>query len=1178
MRKLTQTLFAILIAASLPALLLAQNRSLSFDGNSDYACAIGNRGDVPHDDLTIEFWFKTGNANGGIFAITTSDPGFRDYDRCVSIEGGSIFQYVWSAQAGEIISCRENGFANNQWHHYAMVIQSGQGQFMYLDGELLASGNLDHTGFDWADRIQVGHSIRSGGQERWFNGLIDEVRFWTVAKTRDQIRASMHVPLRGNEDNLWAYYRCDEGQGQSVADDSPSDHALRLGSGQGGDNNDPSWSNEGAPLSGAIAELSLDRLDFPPLAAGQRAMIRMEVRNTAQVDDEFHALNFSFADLGQAPNWISVDPAEGSVAAGHSREVTFTALAGDLQPGNYRRTIRLTTGARNMLQLDIPALLPVAPGTGRIYGEVTSALDNATIAGATIEAVADFQLSTVTDLNGLFEFNDLATGSYRFRVSKEGFLPFTTDQIDLPVNQERNFDAQLYFAQLTPSPENVNVSLAPNGNLNSVLTIGNTGNGPLTWRGSVGFPRDHVAEQWEQRLNFNVTGGEVDDQRINGIEYVDGFFYIAGGNNGRGTGNIYVFDHEGRYVRRFPQFLQGTQQGMRDLAFDGSLIWGADGGRLFGFDTSGNLSHSFEIPLNICRGVAFDPETNRLWITDLVQSFYVYDLEGHQISNYRSNNLRRYGLAWYPEDPDGYKLWMFVSDVARPMAIYKMNPANRDTAFVYNVPLQADIDRPGGMAITGTWDPYNWVMVGQTFGNPDAVSLLNLSARTNWLRVRPLAGRVDPGGSQDVGLTFDSNGYPPNTRLTADMTITNDGEDGTVVVPISMSVTDVGGVTQRMVTLERGWNLVSVNVEPDSAESFQQIVAPLVDAGRLIIAKNGLGNYFWPARGFGNIERWNGTAGYWMKLRASANLSVTGGMLAANTPIDLDRGWNTVSYLPRVNVAAPTALAGLGGNLILARDGYGRFYLPAYGYNDIPPMHEGAGYQVKVTEAGQLVYRTRNAAGEATPRYTNTEEVWISESRLGDGGESSPLPVHFLLFRGNVLEAGDRIEALSPEGRLVGRGLVGEDRQAGVAVWGDDTATPDREGLRSGERPTIMLNGVPVTEQAQVTGGSIEFGSGDFGVLDLAGAGSPLRFDLTTVYPNPFNESVRINYMLASAGPTRLALYDLTGREVALMANEPQSAGVHSLSYQARGLPTGLYILRLESGAESRSLKVMLLK
>jgi hypothetical protein len=79
-------------------------------------------------------------------------------------------------------------------------------------------------------------------------------------------------------------------------------------------------------------------------------------------------------------------------------------------------------------------------------------------------------------------------------------------------------------------------------------------------------------------------------------------------------------------------------------------------------------------------------------------------------------------------------------------------------------------------------------------------------------------------------------------------------------------------------------------------------------------------------------------------------------------------------------------------------------------------------------------------------------------------------------------------------------------------------------------------------------------------------------------YPNPFNPSTRIEYQLPRKEFVTLKVYDVLGREVAVLVNEVQSPGTHSVEFSATGLASGVYFYRLESGGFVETKRLVLLR
>jgi hypothetical protein len=88
----------------------------------------------------------------------------------------------------------------------------------------------------------------------------------------------------------------------------------------------------------------------------------------------------------------------------------------------------------------------------------------------------------------------------------------------------------------------------------------------------------------------------------------------------------------------------------------------------------------------------------------------------------------------------------------------------------------------------------------------------------------------------------------------------------------------------------------------------------------------------------------------------------------------------------------------------------------------------------------------------------------------------------------------------------------------------------------------------------------------------------PVAFDLGIAYPNPFNPSTVIPYETGVAGHVTIRVYDILGRLVSTLYNGPQSAGKHQVRFDAAGLTSGKYLVRMEAPGYSQTRAVTLLK
>jgi tetratricopeptide (TPR) repeat protein len=79
----------------------------------------------------------------------------------------------------------------------------------------------------------------------------------------------------------------------------------------------------------------------------------------------------------------------------------------------------------------------------------------------------------------------------------------------------------------------------------------------------------------------------------------------------------------------------------------------------------------------------------------------------------------------------------------------------------------------------------------------------------------------------------------------------------------------------------------------------------------------------------------------------------------------------------------------------------------------------------------------------------------------------------------------------------------------------------------------------------------------------------PQVYVLEQNYPNPFNPTTTIQYQLPEPGFVKLAVYDVLGREVALLVNEQKSAGYHQAMLDASHLASGIFFYKLSAFSEA---------
>ena len=164
------------------------------------------------DDFTIEYWVKTSQTSptgtywySGKGIIDASDAATNTNDYGTSLLNGKLAFGVGNPS----VTISSNTSINNGiWHHVAVTRKKSTGTIkIYIDGTLEKSGTANTNSLNAVSYIQLGSLANN---TNFFNGKLDEVRFWDIEKDSISIKNDYNRMLSGKETDLVAYYRLDD--------------------------------------------------------------------------------------------------------------------------------------------------------------------------------------------------------------------------------------------------------------------------------------------------------------------------------------------------------------------------------------------------------------------------------------------------------------------------------------------------------------------------------------------------------------------------------------------------------------------------------------------------------------------------------------------------------------------------------------------------------------------------------------------------------------------------------------------------------------------------------------------------------------------------------------------------------------------------------------------------------
>jgi flagellar hook assembly protein FlgD len=91
-----------------------------------------------------------------------------------------------------------------------------------------------------------------------------------------------------------------------------------------------------------------------------------------------------------------------------------------------------------------------------------------------------------------------------------------------------------------------------------------------------------------------------------------------------------------------------------------------------------------------------------------------------------------------------------------------------------------------------------------------------------------------------------------------------------------------------------------------------------------------------------------------------------------------------------------------------------------------------------------------------------------------------------------------------------------------------------------------------------------------------------IAFALSQNYPNPFNPVTKIKYQIPNSSVVKLAIYDMLGKEMAVLVNKKQDKGNYEIEWDGTKYPSGVYFYKLSATGGARQFsatkKLVLLK
>jgi subtilase family serine protease len=305
-------------------------------------------------DLTFEAWIKVDRFANTWMPIVTKEEGTGFNRRAYSMwvrDNGAVWFGTSDSVGNQNVETVGGLVAAGQWVHVAGVIdRSGSAGAspqirVFVNGVAAGNGTASVRGgpaLSFSTPLSIGRTIENSTSYALFEGSIDDIRLWSIARTEAQIQATKDAPLIGAEPGLALYLPLDQAAGRTVTNAVVGSAAV-------------AWRSYDDTASGAV----VGNIAVP----GQRDTYTFTVSAAQRLYlDSLYETDFTWTLTG--PRGTVIENRQ--LRLSNSSDLGGTNGVLDLVPGEYRLTIDAAgaaIGRYGFRLLDLATATPITPGT-----------------------------------------------------------------------------------------------------------------------------------------------------------------------------------------------------------------------------------------------------------------------------------------------------------------------------------------------------------------------------------------------------------------------------------------------------------------------------------------------------------------------------------------------------------------------------------------------------------------------------------------------------------------------------------------------------------------------------------------------------------------------------------------------------------------------------------------------
>lgn len=384
-------------------------------------------------------------------------------------------------------------------------------------------------------------------------------------------------------------------------------------------------------------------------------------------------------------------------------------------------------------------------------------------------------------------------------------------------------------------------------------------------------------------------------------------------------------------------------------------------------------------------------------------------------------------------------------------------------------------------------------------------------------------------------------------------------------------------------TFVPGWNWFSVNILQEDM-SIGNILSSEMLPLDYIKNQTQSATYYEDYGWFGSLEEIDPTKLHLAKFESGNSINYSGTSVNLDTTtIKLVPGWNWIGYLSKVALPIEEALGSLSASeldYIKNQTGSSTYYDATGWFGNLTELSPGDGFMLRIAHADTLKYPSgsgfsKKSASVVTDRNGLNPHVFEYNGSLTarvfmDGipaGSSNDL---LYAFVGEEIRGIERGTYFEPTGNYLFPLMVYSNITEGETVTFIYYSSTDNRYYNCQENIAFRRDMVVANA----------FNTFDLHINGPVGYSYPKILDgpSLSVYPNPFHDILNIDYTVDEATNIYLSIYDIYGKMIKLLKAGPLSPGSYSAEWMASGMPSGTYIIRMDTDKTQLMKRVVLIK